>query len=334
MAVQRIKGSAFTTTEHLDKANAVARINHRHAHLGLSAPTPLEMSSSVKDVAPAGGYKRNRRTKEVVPVGPMTTVKPPKNKSVPDGLNAFFVHPETGKMMPEVQDMEGLRNHPGFRLMVQRNIEEYKRVTSNPQRAAAALDFYPNEQRNLADTGRRFNEARARTGEKQYFPDQPELAGALLRGGYSQNNSEQNRLRMVEKSAETGELQPHLSTRPSGKMPGKIPHAIENDIHPLDVYGTKKLYDFTGSMLAPDTWDGTHSGVRRGLGYTVDRHQHDTAVGRDFGNIPLALSGGEQSVEHRRYRVMQAALADANALAAPHLSPAQFQSSTWSGHPQ
>jgi hypothetical protein len=215
--------------------------------------------------------------------------------------------------------------------MVSNVIDEYNKISANPEKTKAALDFYPNERRQVESVGQRFNEARAQKGLQTYFSDKPELAGALLQGAYSQNNSEANRKAMVEKSAQTGELQPHLSTKPHANGdPGLIPNAIEKGIHPMEALGTKKLRDFTGSILGPETYDGTHNGVKLGTGHTVDRHEHDTIVGRNFGNIPLDLSGS--GVSHRRYRVMQAAISEANARVNPTLAAPQFQSMTWTGH--
>ena len=340
MAKMPIKGTQFTEGQikNVDpnhRANKTHLINHKYAHLGLSVPSALPMGGAVSEVVPSEGYGRKSPvTGERAPKGTMTTVKDGSHALQAEGFNSFFKHPTTGKLMPEIQDMDGLRKHPGFELMVQRNIAEYHKVSADPVRAKAADDFYPNEKRQVAEVGRRFNEARAAKGMKTYFPEKPELAGALLQGGYSQNNDEANRARLVEKTAATGELQPHLSTVPNLRTghPGLIPHAIENDVHPLDAFGTKKLRDFTGSILHPESWSGSHNGVTMGSGYTIDRHQHDTAMGRDFGNLPLSLSGSEASPDHRRYRIMQAALQEAHVRTNPNLSPSQFQSRTWTGH--
>lgn len=344
MAVSRIKGAQFTESQlkQLDPthpANAVHMINHKYAHLGLSVPTAVPMGGAVSEVVPKGRVNAKGETeryyprgaKKGQPIGEMVTIRDRSHALQTEGLNKFFIHPVTGKMQNEIQDMDGLRQHPGFQQMVGRFIDEYHKIAADPEKTAAALSFYPKEQDQVREVGRRFNEARAAKGMKTYFPEQPELAGALLQGGYSQNNTEANRKAMVEKSAATGELQPHLSTQPTqhGEL-GQIPKAIENNTHPLDAFGTKKLRDFTGSILDPEGWAGEHDGVRQGTGHTIDRHEHDTAMGRDFGNIPLELSSG--GVHHRRYRVIQAALAEAHARTNPSLAPAQFQSMTWTGH--
>jgi len=313
-------------------ANAVHMINHKYAHLGLSVPTALGMGGAVSHVQPQGRINAKGKVERYYPsgknkgqpIGPNITVKDATKEANRGGFNKFFAHPETGHLQDEIQDMEGLRQHPGFQVMVNRFVREHDRTIA-AGKSATALDFYPNERRKVAEIGTRFNQARAAKGLKQYFPDQPELAGALLQGGYSQNNKEHNRNLMVERSAETGEVLPHLSS-------DMINHAIEHDLHPLDtrVFGTKKLRDFTGSILNPNDYAGGHEGVQLGTGHTVDRHEHDTAMGRNFGNIPLKIGAG--GAEHRRYRVIQAALAEANKRANPALAPAQFQSMTWTAH--
>lgn len=249
-------------------------------------------------------------------------------------FNKHFMAPGQKKMSNEIQDFEGLHNHRGFQLMVARIKDQAQKATDRGL-TNTALDFYPNEKRKVAEVGERFNSARREKGLKEYFPHQPELAGALLQGGYSQNNKESQRMKYVEQSAATGELVPHLSTMPNentGK-PGAIPHAIENDIHPMEAFGRAKLRDFTGSILDPNGYSGEHNGQKLGSGYTVDRHQHDTTMGRDFGDIPLTLSGDAGG--ERRYRVMQEAHRVAHQQFDPQgkLSPAQFQSLTWTGHP-
>jgi hypothetical protein len=322
MAKQKIKGSQFTQGQlnQMDVTapeNSVHMINHKYAHLGLSVPTAIPMGGGISDVVQttvSHGRGRPRTTENL-------TVKADSSLRK-EGFNQFFVHPETGELTEHIHDMEGLRQHPGFQLMVDRFIDEHHRIM-NSDKKEAALDFYPNEKRQLADTGARFNANRRAKGLKEYHPDQPELAGALLRGGYSQSNSERNRDLLSERSANTGEIQNWVSR-------AKMENAIENDTHPLEAFGDVKLRDFTGSSIDPEGWNGEHAGVKIGTGHTIDRHQHDSAVNRDFGNIDLKLS--KAGDDKRRYRVMQAALAEANARVAPHLSPAQFQSSTWTGH--
>ena len=269
-------------------------LNSNNAHLGLSVPNNMDMKS----------------------------------------FNKHFYAPGSKKMSSEVQDTAGLHNHPGFKLMVDRIKDQAQKATDRGL-TDTALDFYPNEKRKVAEIGERFNSARREKGLKEYFPHQPELAGALLQGGYSQNNKEAQRMKYVEHSASTGELYPHLSTMPNAKTgkPGAIPNAIENDIHPMEAFGRAKLRDFTGSILDPHGYSGEHNGQKLGSGYTVDRHQHDTAIGRNFGITPINLSGDGGG--ERRYRVMQEAHKVAHQQFDPQgkLSPAQFQSLTWTGHP-
>jgi hypothetical protein len=311
-------------------ANRVHMINHKYAHLGLSVPHELGMGAAVPHVQPEGRitakgeveryYPRGKNAGQ--PIGNNITVKDNSVALARSGFNKFFAHPETGHLEDEIQDMDGLRQHPGFQLMVNNVIHEYHKTVARGKEAAA-LDFYPNENRRIKDVGSRFNEARETKGLQQYYPEKPELAGALLQGGYSQNNTEDRRNKMVEESAATGEVGKHLSTK-------DINDAIESGTHPLEAFGRKKLRDFTGSILDPHGWNGTHNGVQLGTGHTVDRHVHDTLMGRDFGNIPLKIAGKEQ--EHRRYRVLQAAVAEANRRLNPTLAPAQFQSMGWSAH--
>jgi hypothetical protein len=260
-------------------------LNSNNAHLGLSVPNTMSMKS----------------------------------------FDKHFVVPGQKKKSNEIQDTEGLHNHPGFKLMVDRIKDQAQKATDRGL-TDTALSFYPNEKRQVADVGERFNSARREKGLKEYFPHQPELAGALLQGGYSQNNTEHNRNRMIEKSATTGEIQPHLSTK-------MINNAIETDTHPMEAFGRAKLRDFTGSILDPHGYSGEHNGQKLGSGYTVDRHQHDTAIGRDFGITPINLNGDAGG--ERRYRVMQEAHRVAHQQFDPQgkLSPAQFQSLTWTGHP-
>jgi hypothetical protein len=341
---QWINGAQFSDSQLKDvdlshPANAVHAINHKYANLGLSVPNSTPMGGAVSSVQPEGrvnaqGVRERyypRGAKKGQPIGKMVTATNRSQKLNKQGFNKFFMHPATGELHDEIQNMDGLRQHPGFQNMVSKFVDQYHKTASDPAKAKAALDFYPNEQRQVRDVGERFNAARAKKGMSQYFPGKPELAGALLQGGYSQNNTEANRKKMVEKSASTGELQPHLSTQPDkfGK-PGQVTRAIEQNIHPMEAFGTKKLRDFTGSILGPETYNGTHGGVQLGTGHTVDRHEHDTAVGRDFGNIPLKLSSG--GADHRRYRVIQAAMAEAHARVNPKLAVPQFQSMTWTGH--
>lgn len=184
------------------------------------------------------------------------------------------------------------------------------------------LNYYPREHAGLVDIGSAFNARRNERGFKPYFEHDPALAGALLSSQYSQNTNEEQRKRLIARSVETGEAQPHLATK-------TINRAIDEDIHPLLATSRLKLRDYTGSQLFPHTWDGTFNGSRLGRGYTIDRHQHDIMMDQAFGGKSRGISGGDTG--ERRYRIFQAAHEMAQGLVDPHfrLSRPAFQAVPW-----
>lgn len=234
-----------------------------------------------------------------------------------------FLTPGQKAQSDEPVDTEGLKNHRTVRLMAERvagAADKAERMGLKEE----GMNFYPNEESRALDIGTRFNAARAQNGMKLYLPHNHSLAGHLLLGGYSQNNTEANRNAMAEKSAQTGLVLPHLSTP-------KIEHAIANGIHPLDVFANRKLHDFVGSSLNPETWKGEWGGVKRGSGYVIDRWQHDIAMGEPFGVAGRGMTSG--GTGNRRYRVMQAAHEVAHDWYDPahKLSVPQFQAVSWGG---
>jgi hypothetical protein len=144
--------------------------------------------------------------------------------------------------------------------------------------------------------------------------------GLLLASGYSQNSSEARREGLIKHSMETGEIAKHLSTP-------VLQRAVDNNTHPALVYGSPKLRDFAGSISEPETW----TGGGQGLGYTIDRHQHDAAMGQKFGDDSRAISSGDTAI--RRYRTLQAAHHLAHQFYDPsqNLSRPQFQALSWVG---
>ena len=310
MAKQYIKGKGLTPAVAKQVAETAAQgnktyqthlINHKYSDLGLSTPSAMDMGK-------ASG----------------------KNKT---GFNKHFEDPNTGKLTSEVQDLEGLRKNPGFRMMSDRLLDAAETNVAKGN-TAKALSFYPEESKNLENVGKQFNQNREAAGKQTYFPEEPRLAGAAISAGYSKGNSERNRQSMIKKAASTGEL-PKWNN-----VDTELESAIQNKVHPTNIWN-EKLRDFTGSLLHPTTWTGEHDGVKMGTGHTVDRHQHDTAIGRDFGDLVSPGLSGKGTGGERRYRLMQAAHQDAQErFNAKHgnnpeigkLSPAQFQSLSWTGH--
>lgn len=242
-----------------------------------------------------------------------------------------------------VPGQKAMTTEPDFQQLTRGELSHHHLLQQSAERVAGAFEaahrkglvergmrYYDDENARLAEIGSAFNDRRRATGRQTYFEDDPHLAGALLSGAYSANNTEVGRNRLIRNSMATGDVGAHLST-------GKIEAAIRGDsegrqAHPLDVLGDLKLRDYTGSQLHPDTWDGTHNGRRLGLGYTIDRHQHDIVMGRQFGDHDRGISGGATGA--RRYRIMQAGHAIAHDWVDPSrlLSPARFQAITWGGH--
>jgi hypothetical protein len=219
-------------------------------------------------------------------------------------------------------NLEELKQHSGVKLMGER-IAETAEKARKMGLEEKAFDFYPNEKRQMEGVGTRFNNARNAAGLKPYFSDKPELAGALLQAGYSQRSLEKVRKAMVEKSANTGLILPHVAQR-------RMQHAVDNDIHPINLFGLK-LRDFTGSSIDPKGWHGEFEGEKRGTGHTIDRHQYDAAMNQKFGETDRGISGSPTN--ERRYRTMQAAHDLAHDMYDPSrkLSPSQFQALSWGG---
>lgn len=222
----------------------------------------------------------------------------------------------------EPVNLEALKQQSGIKFMAERIAEtaEKGRKLGLEERA---FDFYPNEKRQMESVGTRFNNARGAQGLKLYFPDKPELAGALIQAGYSQRTTEKVRKAMIERTAQTGLILPHVAQR-------RMQYAVDNDIHPLNLFGLK-LRDFTGSSIDPMGWHGEFEGEKRGTGHTIDRHQYDAALGEKFGEADRGISGSD--VNARRYRTVQAAHDLAHDMYDPNrkLSPAQFQALSWGG---
>jgi hypothetical protein len=234
----------------------------------------------------------------------------------------YFKQEGEKTLRPEPIDLEELKHHSGVKLMGER-IAETAEKARRMGLEEKAFDFYPNEKRQMEGIGTRFNRARSEKGLKPYFSDQPELAGALLQGGYSQRTHENVRKSMVERSAQSGLVLPHVAQR-------RMQHAIDNDVHPVNLFGLK-LRDFMGSSIDPTGWTGEFQGEKRGTGHTIDRHQHDAAMNQKFGELDRGISSSVSN--ERRYRTMQAAHDVGHDLYDPKrkLSPAQFQALSWGG---
>jgi hypothetical protein len=223
------------------------------------------------------------------------------------------------KLGTEIVDLPALQSHRAIRHMADR-IAETAATTERKGLMGEALQWYPNERQRNAAVGIAFNNSRAQKGLPLYHPEEPHLAGQLLASGYSQNNNEPNREKLIQKSMATGEIQNHLSTP-------VLKNAIEKGLHPEEVFQGPKLHDFLGSIAHPETWEGGG----QGLGYTIDRHQHDAAMGQKFGNAGRSIASGPSDV--RRYRVLQAAHHLAHQFYDPsqNLSRPQFQAASWIG---
>jgi len=236
-----------------------------------------------------------------------------------DTFKPFFQVLGERKMSTEITDLPGLQAHRSVRHMAER-IAETAATAERKGLVGEALQWYPNEQERNSSIGTAFNAARAKKGLPLYHPEHPELAGLLLASGYSQNSSEARREGLIKHSMETGEIAKHLSTP-------VLQRAVDNNTHPALVYGSPKLRDFAGSISEPETW----TGGGQGLGYTIDRHQHDAAMGQKFGDDSRAISSGDTAI--RRYRTLQAAHHLAHQFYDPsqNLSRPQFQALSWVG---
>lgn len=238
---------------------------------------------------------------------PLTMGSPETKKSPATGLNQYFVHPETRKLTDDVQDVEGLKSNPGFQLMVKRIVAQAQKVVGTPAEKTA-VDYYHQHHEIATNVGQQL---------KEYHPDYPHSAtelGATAASAYSQRNSEQNRLQQLERLGNTGSFPRHLRVHES------LSDAIKSGKTSREALGPLKLGDYAESMKRPDTRDPI---------YTVDRHVHDLAMGRDYGESPLGLSSS------RRYKVIQAATEVAHEQIDPgkkKYSSPQFQSLIWTGH--
>lgn len=221
-------------------------------------------------------------------------------------------------------NLDILRESPTLRSMAMRIADTAMSAPSDA--VEAGRQFYARERSRLLHVGSGFNESRAQRGMPTYFEDQPEVAGALLTTQFSQNTNEKRRHQLVEHARTTGEILPHLAT-------GRINSAIAEGKHPMDLvseqYGGEglKLYDFTGSSMYPETWKGEWGGRQRGLGYTIDRHSHDIAMGHPFGNSERGLN----TMRYRTHQVAHLLAHEAVGSEFPGLSRAQFQAIPWVG---
>lgn len=274
MAKSRIQGYALSEKA---KGGAVSRINSKYADLGLSAPQPLTMGKHETKASPATGF------------------------------NQYFLHPETRNLTDDVQDLEGLKQNPGFQLMVKRFVGQAQKVIGTPAEKPAA-EYYQQHFDIASNVGQQL---------KEYHPDYPHSAlelGAMAASAYSQRNSETNRLKQLDKLASTGNFPRHL------RVHDTLPASIAKGQTSREALGPLKLGDYAQSIMEPHSREPI---------YVIDRHVHDLAMGRDYGEAPLGLSSA------RRYKVIQAAVDAAHEQVDPgkkkYSSPA-FQSLVWTGH--
>jgi|694.fasta_scaffold117698_2 hypothetical protein len=245
-------------------------------------------------------------------------------------------NPETGRTTQRnsmTPDWDALMRSPEVRRGAENLVGLYSTAVKNPEMLQQGREYYSKENRRLTHIGEQFNEVRAKRGLQTYSEDDPAVAGLLLAGAFSQNNTEANRERLIDKTITTGDVAAHLGTE-------TINNAIKTGTHAMDVFANMgqnqglKLYDYSGSIYHPGAWRGDWRGVNRGPGYTIDRHQHDAVMGQPMGDFqrPLSSSG----TNARRYRSFQAAhlLAHHGPGGAEELyghgdSPDTFQAITW-----
>ncbi len=207
------------------------------------------------------------------------------------------------KKLTMTPDWERLTQSEGVRDLAKNYVRLYDDAVRDPKMFEAGRRFYPRENERLSHIGEQFNTVRASRDMPTYFEHKPEVAGLLLQTMFSFNNTESNRNRLVRETAKTGIVQPHLGT-------SHIENAIASGKHAMDVFAEMgqghglKAYDFGGSILHPGQWHGEWKGVKRGLGYTIDRHQHDAGIGVEFGSANRPLSSSDVNI--RRYRAFQA----------------------------
>lgn len=244
------------------------------------------------------------------------------------------VSPATGReVISMTPDWDQAFRIPEVRRGAENLVRLYGESVRNPEMLAQGRSYYPRERARLGHIGEQFNQVRSQRGMPTYFEDEPEVAGLLLAGSFSQNNSEQGRERLLHQAATTGSVAGHLSTK-------HINQAIDTGTHAMDVFASMgggqglKLYDYSGSIYHPGAWQGQWRGVQRGVGYTIDRHQHDAVMGERFGDTKRPLSSSP--VNARRYRTFQAAhlLAHMGPGGTEELyghgdSPDTFQALTW-----
>ena len=251
------------------------------------------------------------RTKSglVVP-NDMGTLYVPQSLSAQSFSSAFpkepYTNPETGRVTQRtstVPDWDAAFRIPEVRSGAANLNRMYDEAVRNPEMLEQGRTYYPRENRRLSHIGEQFNEIRSKRGMQTYFEDEPEVAGLLLAGGFSQNNTEKNRENLIRKTLATGDVAGHLSTKTTNR-------AIETGTHAMDVFANQaggeglKLYDYSGSIYHPGNWRGEWRGVQRGTGHTVDRHQHDIVMGEKYGDNERNIAGKSNI---RRYRTFQAA---------------------------
>lgn len=230
----------------------------------------------------------------------------PESLSPESFRHAFpkVTNPETGRqVISNTPDWDVLMRSPEIVAGAQRIRQQYDTAVKNPEMLKKGREYYGREHSRLEHIGEQFNTVRAKRGMQTYYEDDPSVAGLLLAGSFSQNNSEANRERLLAQTVATGDIGKHLST-------GSINQAIESGEHALDVFAKMgggeglKLYDYSGSIYHPGAWHGEWRGVKRGTGHTVDRHQHDMFMGQKMGEFKRPLSSSPVNI--RRYRAFQA----------------------------
>jgi hypothetical protein len=244
------------------------------------------------------------------------------------------VNPRTGrKITSNTPDWDAAFRIPEVRRGAENLVRMYGEAVRTPELFQQGRSYYTHERQRLGHIGEQFNEIRSKRGMQTYFENEPEVAGLLLAGSFSQNNTEAGRERLIAKTISTGDIAGHLSTKAINKT-------IETGTHAMDAFANMgggegmKLYDYSGSIYHPGSWTGEWRGIRRGPGYTIDRHQHDIVMNQKFGeHTDRKISGPSNA---RRYRTFQAAhlLAHLGPGGTEELyghgdSPDTFQAITW-----
>jgi len=259
------------------------------------------------------------------PSGPSEPVReakdPNRPKAVPltpETKAAFKVAGE--RKMATNPNIDVIRSSPQVQKWADQSAASFERAKKSPALYDRGLRYYGEEAEKTRAIGDAFLKRAREEGHPhgnfmEGHPDAGLHAGLILQAGYSQNNSEKGRHRMVAESVRTGQVQAHIST-------GHIRNALGNGTPANEAFGKLKLRDYAGSLMHPDSY----SGDGEGLGYVEDRHQHDVHVGQKYGDNDR----GMQNVT--RYRAHQAADHIAHQALAPHISVPQFQSVVWGGH--